>query len=95
VLHINNTKAIGKANRIGIWFFENEVTPTWVILHELAHSMTSDINGNTNLHGKEFVGNYVRLVLKYLNVPLPVVLYSLDKFGIQYNFYAKPYILNN
>jgi hypothetical protein len=40
--------------------------PTWVLLHELAHSMTSDFDGRSHSHGKRFVEAYLNLICRYL-----------------------------
>ncbi len=40
--------------------------PTWVLLHELAHSMTADFEGRNHAHGPKFVGAYLNLICRYL-----------------------------
>ena len=45
-------------------------TYTWVILHELAHALTSNHQGYNNGHGGLFMGAYLDLVKKHLNFDL-------------------------
>lgn len=40
--------------------------PTWVILHEIAHSLTSDFEGHSHAHGPKYVGQYVNLICRYV-----------------------------
>ncbi len=40
--------------------------PSWCLLHELAHAMTSDHDGTSDGHGPRFVGIYVQLLVRYL-----------------------------
>jgi hypothetical protein len=47
-----------------------EKTYTWVILHELAHSMTCTCDGRSNGHGSLFMGIYLQLLQTYLKLDL-------------------------
>jgi hypothetical protein len=38
---------------------------TWVLLHELAHALVADVDGNGLNHGPDFVGTYLRLLVTY------------------------------
>lgn len=67
-----------------------EVTPAWVIVHELAHTMTMDIDGRGDRHGPDFVGVYIKLLDSYVNVPLAYSMFTLGKTKVQYNLGAKP-----
>lgn len=40
--------------------------PTWVLLHEMAHSLTSDFEGHSHHHGAKFVGKYLDLICRYI-----------------------------
>lgn len=66
-------------------------TYTWIILHELAHSMTSDFEKGSNMHCEDFVGVYMHLLNKYLNIPIPILTWTATQRGIKYNF-VKPYM---
>jgi hypothetical protein len=39
--------------------------PSWVLLHELAHALVADVDGNGLDHGLEFVGAYVGLLVRH------------------------------
>ena len=42
------------------------LVPSWCLLHELAHAMTSDHDGRSDGHGPLFMGLYVRLLGRYM-----------------------------
>jgi hypothetical protein len=73
------------ANRLHIKF--GEKTYTWLILHEIAHSITSDCSGLSNMHGALFMGIYLKLLKKYLHLDL---LESAERFGLQIKEDAEP-----
>jgi hypothetical protein len=37
-------------------------TPSWCLLHELAHSMSTTQDGNSDGHGERFMGIYLQLL---------------------------------
>ena len=43
-----------------------ERLPSWILLHELAHAVTSSHDGASDGHGSVFVGLYVNLMVRYL-----------------------------
>ena len=61
-----------------------EATPAWVILHELAHSLTMDHDHNGDGHGPKFVAAYMRLLDKVLGIPLALTIYSAQVHGVQF-----------
>jgi hypothetical protein len=67
------------------------VTPAWVILHELAHSINKRHDSapaasvRCDGHGPKFVGIYIHLLDKVLNIPLCLTMYSLEKHGVSYH----------
>lgn len=69
-------------------------TPAWIILHELAHALTCTEENTDEGHGADFVGMYLKLLDKVLNIPLPLLLYSLEKTGIKYNLAVQPKFVN-
>lgn len=71
---------IASANRLSIWL--GEKTPSWCLLHELAHAMTSDADGRTDGHGKLFMGVYAGLLERYLRLDRQMVMESLLEAGI-------------
>lgn len=70
-----------------------KVTQTWIILHELAHSMTSDVDGSSHWHNPTFVGIYANLLVKYLNIDLSYILYTLKMSKVDFDLFARPSIL--
>jgi hypothetical protein len=91
-IHVNTTKASGKANRTTIYL--QPVVSTSVILHEIAHSMTMTVDGDCMWHNGWWLGVYVKLLDKYLKMPLIVSLYTLKRDGIDVNINAYPVFLD-
>lgn len=87
----NDKTALAKANRMEM--FVRETIPTWVVLHELSHSLTCTFDGDSDLHGSWFVGMYMKLVEKYLGIPLPVLMYTAKKSNVEFEITAKPIFL--
>ena len=69
--------------------------PSWVLLHELAHAMTSTHEGVSDGHGPLFVGLYVDLLVRYLRLDRTVLRKSLEKAAITINPAAQPIFLND
>ena len=82
-----------EANRKGIWLPEN--TPTTILLHELAHSLTFGVDGDSDRHGPEYVGVYMTLLEKYAGINRPYLWYTATKAGVDYNPFAKPTITDS
>jgi hypothetical protein len=61
-----------------------EKTQAWVIIHELAHTLTDDA------HGPNFMGIYMKLLDKYADVSILTSMYSLKNKKIDYNLSAVP-----
>ncbi len=59
--------------------------PAWVVLHELAHSLTMDHDGRGNMHGKKFVAQYMRLLDRVLGIPLCLLTYSATVHGVHFD----------
>ena len=71
---------IASANRLSIML--GDQTPSWCVLHELAHAMTSHADGRSDGHGPIFMGVYVRLIERYLRLDPQVLMDSLQDAGI-------------
>ena len=56
----------------------------WIILHELAHSLTDD------KHGPNFVGIYIDLLERVEKISKLMTMYTLDRAKIDYNLGVKP-----
>jgi hypothetical protein len=68
--------------------------PSWLLLHELAHAMTSTHDGASDGHGARFMGLYLRLVARYLRLPEAALAASLAEAGIDWDPRAQPLFLD-
>ena len=64
------------------------VTPTWIVIHELAHALADD------RHGANYMGIYIKLLDKVLGIPLPLSMFTLKETKIEYNLAAQPFFVN-
>jgi hypothetical protein len=69
-------------------------TPSWCVLHELAHAMTTTHDGVSDGHGPVFMGVYVRLLARYLRLDEAWLLASLAAEGIAVKAGAMPVFLD-
>ena len=60
------TATVARANRLSILLADR--TPSWCVLHELAHAMTSHADGRSDGHGPLFMGVYLQLIVRYLRL---------------------------
>lgn len=88
------TRAMASATRNTIKVHEGKSIPTWVVLHEVAHSITSVLEGGSNMHCEDFMGIYIKLLVKYLKLDLCVLMYTCKLAKVKYNLSAKPYFLD-
>ena len=79
---------VADANRLTIRLAD--VSPSWWLLHELAHAMTSSYDGQSDGHGPKFMGLYAQLLTRYLRVPTDALLASLHAAGITIDTQAAP-----
>jgi hypothetical protein len=86
-----NAKIAGKGDRTMVHFPTQ--TYTWIILHELSHSMTGVCDGRTNKHGSLFMGILCQLLNRYLNLPILILAESAEKAGLRVKLDAKPSFL--
>jgi hypothetical protein len=82
------TATLASANRLSI--FLPERTPSWCLLHEIAHAMTSTQDGRSDGHGPAFMGVYLRLLVRYLRLDEADLLRSLAQAGIDVRRDARP-----
>ncbi len=68
-------------------------THTWVILHEIAHSMTSLHDGKSNWHGALFLGVYCQLLSRYMNFNFLDLINTAQDAGLRVNPEARPIFL--
>ena len=90
----NTTTKLGDANRNVVRFPVNGATEQ-TILHELAHSMTTHTDGIGHQHNGVFVGVYMTLMEKYLNVPALLMFASAKAHGVNFEPFAKPRITDD
>jgi hypothetical protein len=56
--------------------------PSWVLLHEIAHALTADVEGNHAGHGPDFVAAYLRLLVRYARLDRTLLEATLREAGI-------------
>lgn len=59
-----------------------DVIPSWLLLHELAHALSSAVDGASDGHGADFMGLYVQLLSRYLRLPAAGLIRSATDAGI-------------
>ena len=84
---------VANANRLLIRLPER--TPSWCLLHELAHAMTSSADGRSDGHGPAFMGIYVGLLIRYLRLDPIEMTRSIRVAGIAINPNARPTFLGS
>lgn len=85
-------RCLGDATRLAIRL--PPVFPSWLLLHELAHAMSSTHDGESDGHGPVFVGLYVRLLSRYLRLPATELVSALQSQGIMLQQDARPVFLD-
>ncbi len=83
---------VASADRLSI--FLPERTPSWCLLHEIAHAMTSTADGSSDGHGEIFMGVYVPLLVRYLRLDRDQLLASLQEDGIAIAVDARPMFID-
>ena len=68
--------------------------PSWWLLHEIAHAMTSSHDGRSDGHGATFMGLYVQLLTRYLRLPMDALSASVHHAGIEIDHRAVPVFLD-
>ena len=87
------TATIARADRLSILLADR--TPSWCVLHELAHAMPSHADGRSDGHGPVFMGVYVRLIVRYLRLDPQMLIDSLRDAGIEIACNAQPVFLDS
>jgi hypothetical protein len=82
------TRTVASANRLSLFLPEH--TPAWWLLHEIAHAMTTTVDGISDGHGAVFMGIYVRLLTRYLRMDEAALVLSLREAGIRLALDAQP-----
>lgn len=89
-----NTKWLGTGTRMVVKFRKNHPTTLDTILHELAHAMCGSINGAGHKHDEHFVGVYMELMIKFMDIDRFYLWFTADKAKLQYEKFAKPKIMD-
>ena len=79
---------IARADRLSILL--PDLTPSWCLLHELAHAMTSHADGRSDGHGPLFIGIYVQLLARYLRLDRQMLISSLRNAKIEISCLTRP-----
>jgi hypothetical protein len=79
---------IAQADRLSILL--SDQTPSWCLLHELAHAMSSHADGRSDGHGPVFMGIYVQLLARYLRLDRQILISSLRDARIEILCDARP-----
>lgn len=71
-----------------------EELPSWVLLHELAHALTSTAEEESDGHGARFVGMYLHLLVRYARMDRAALARSLACAGIAFDPDPRPTFLD-
>ena len=82
------SSTIARADRLSILLADR--TPSWCVLHELAHAMTSHADGRSDGHGALFMGIYFQLIVRYLRLDPQMLINSLRDAKIEALRDARP-----
>ena len=80
------------ANRLAVRLADT--CPSWWLLHELAHSMSSSHDGRSDGHRAKFMGLYAQLLTRYLRIRMDALLASVHAAGIDIDLRAVPVFLD-
>lgn len=56
--------------------------PSWVLLHEIAHALTAEVDGSHAGHGPDFVATYLRLLVHHARLDAALLEATLAEAGI-------------
>jgi hypothetical protein len=83
---------VADATRLSIRLPES--SPSWWLLHELAHALTRAADGQSEGHGPKFMGLYVKMLARYLRMPVDASLMSLEAADIEVDMRAEPIFID-
>jgi len=81
-------RLLGSGSRLALRL--PDPVPAYLLLHELAHALSSTADDETDGHGPRFVGLYLRLLTRYLRLPEEALLRSLAAHRIDVAREAAP-----
>ena len=67
-----------------------ETMPSWLLLHEMAHALSSTHEGASDGHGPAFMGLYIQLLERYMRWCRDELLRSAMADGIEVRPEARP-----
>lgn len=67
--------------------------PSWLLLHEMAHALSSTHEGESDGHGPAFMGLYIQLLGRYMRWCRDELLHSARADGIDVLPDARPCFL--
>jgi hypothetical protein len=65
-----------------------------LLLHELAHALSSTHDGVSDGHGPVFVGLYAQMLARYMRLPIEELTQSLAAFGVEAELTARPVFID-
>jgi hypothetical protein len=87
------TATVASANRLLVQLPEQ--TPSFCLLHELSHALSTTQDGQSDGHGQIFLGLYVQLLVRYLRLDRAALLDSLRDAGLRVSPEARPVFLDS
>lgn len=86
-------RTLADASRLSIRLAHR--SPSWCLLHELAHAMSSTHDEGSDGHGPKFMGLYALLLVRYLRLSADALSTSLAAAGIEVDAQAQPVFLDD
>jgi hypothetical protein len=83
-----SSAVLAQASRLVLYL--PPATPSWCILHELAHTMSMTHDDRSDGHGPVFMGLYVQLLERYMRLPAAGLMETLGRAGIRVECGARP-----
>jgi hypothetical protein len=71
-----------------------QTMPSWLLLHEIAHALSSDHEGASDGHGPTFMGLYIELLERYMRWCAAGLVISAAAAGIDIHRAAQPLFLD-
>lgn len=80
-------REFASATRIKI-IIPKDMLYRWIILHELSHSFTSNVDGASAHHNAEFMRKYFILLEKHIKIPMPMLMYTAKQYDVKVTGYV-------
>lgn len=89
-----NTTKMADATRFVLRFGEDGCCYR-IILHEIAHAMTSKVEGVSHQHNEVFVGMYMVLMDRFMKLDPNMLYQSAEMCGVKFTKNEKPRVTND